>query len=122
MTPDPVLLLAWVIMGEASLVPDAMPLVAHAVMNRVAHPAFPDTIVEVVEQPGQWNGRQQPNSLALYWARQVVRRDRDPTNGVLFVLSGADVNKLGCVSGDANMIYVNWNWSVHGYVRWCQND
>lgn len=114
---DTLYLLAMVMQGEAGLVPDAMPLVGHAIMNRLDDQRW-NTIQEVVETPGQWNGRAAPSSLALYWARQVLRRDHDPTGGVVFVISGNDRKMLRCDPGD--VIYVNEDWSVHGYRQWCQ--
>ena len=115
---DSLLLLAMVIQGEVGLVPQAMPLVAHAVMNRVADHRWPDTVIGVLEQPHQWNGRADPSSLAYYWARRALRRDRDPTGGILFVISGDDRKVLDCDRGD--VIYVVPDHSVHGYRSWCK--
>ena len=114
---DPLLLLAMVMQGEAGVVPDAMPLIGHAVMNRLDDPRW-STIEEVIEAPHQWNGRAEPSSLALYWARQVLRRNGDPTGGVVVVLSEDDRETLNCGLGD--VVYVNRSWSVHGYKEWCQ--
>lgn len=114
---EPLLLLATVIQGEAGLVPDAMPLVGHAVMNRLDDPRW-STIEEVITAPHQWNGRAEPSSLAMYWARQVLRRRGDPTGGVKFVLSGNDRRNLSCGAGD--VIYTSQDWSIHGYKEWCQ--
>lgn len=113
-----VLILATVLMGEAGVLPEGMELIGHCVMNRVASPDFPDTVAEVLAQPWQFNGRTAPSSLAMYWARLVLRREHDPTGGVLFVLSGADRDRLGCPVGD--VVYVGGEWSLHGYREWCQ--
>lgn len=114
---ESLLLLATVIQGEAGLVPAAMLLVGHAIMNRLDDPRW-STIEEVINAPYQWNGRAEPSSLALYWARQVLRRDSDPTGGMIFVISGDDEVRLGCPAGD--VVYVNGDHSVHGYREWCQ--
>ena len=114
---DPILLLAMMAAGEAGPLTDAIPLLMHCALNRVADPRWPDTVVQVIEQPHQFNGRAEPTWLHLYWARQVLGRDHDPTGGVLFVLSGDDRRRLGCPVGD--VIYVGWDWSLHGYREWC---
>lgn len=114
---DSLILLAMVMEGEVGVIPDAMPLVGHAIMNRLDDPRW-STVEEVINAPYQWNGRATPSSLAMHWARQVLRRDGDPTGGVVFVLSGEDKRNLGCDPGD--VVYVNQGWSVHGYREWCQ--
>lgn len=114
---DPVLLLAIVMAGEAGVLPDALEMIGHCVMNRVLDPRWSDTVVEVIEQPHQFNGSARPTALHLYWARQVLKRHHDPTDGVLFVLSGDDRRRLGCPVGD--VIYVGGEWSLHGYREWC---
>ncbi|WP_221930913.1 cell wall hydrolase [Telmatospirillum sp. J64-1] len=74
--------------------------VAHVTLNRVAHPAFPNTVCEVVTQGGKkgpcqfswWcDGRStEPRDLdawaaALTLAREVLNgRTEDPTNGALY--------------------------------------
>lgn len=114
---ETLILLAMVLEGEAGLVPDAMPLVAHAVMNRVADPRWPGTVLEVLQEPHQFNGRARPSGRALRLARRALRRAGDPTGGILFVIGGADRRRLGCPPGD--VVFVDWKWSVHGYRDWC---
>lgn len=119
---DPVILLAMVLQGEAGVVPQSFEMIANVVMNRVSSEWWPDDVVSVVEQENQFNGRAEPSSLALYYARRALRRGNTPTIGafddIFFVLSGDDVRTLGFPPGD--IIYVNWNWSVHGYREWHQ--
>ena len=110
-------LLAAVLAGEAGVLPDAMPLIGHCVLNRVDSADFPDTVIDVLVQEGQWNGWADPTALSVYWAKRALRRKRDETGGVLFVLSGDDRRNLGCDVGD--IIYVGDQWSVHGYYEWC---
>lgn len=112
-------LLASVIEGEAGIVPDAMPLIGHSIMNRVADDSglWPDNVMGVIEQSGQYNGRAKPSSRAIAVARDVLRREYDPTGGVVHVLSGNDMRYLGCGVGD--VIYVSPVASVHGYHDWC---
>ena len=109
--------LAMVLAGEAGVVPDAQPMIAHTVMNRVASDSFPNTIEAVLLQEGQWNGWAEPTDQSLYWARKVMRRDSDPTGGMLFALSGDDHKRLGCPVGD--IVFVNRDHSVHLYREWC---
>ena len=109
--------LASVVAGEASIVPEAMPMVGHSIMNRVESEEWPDDVIAVIEQPHQYNGRAEPSLLAMAVALQVLNRTADPTGGVMFVLSGQDTRWLGC--GEADMVYVSPAGSVHGYQEWC---
>ena len=113
------ILLASVIEGEAGIVPDAMPMIGHSIMNRVADESalWRDDVIGVVEEPHQYNGRAEPSPQAIAVAWQVLDRAYDPTGGVLFVLSGQDRQRLGCDVGD--VIYVSPAGSVHGYQQWC---
>ena len=118
-----ILLLAMVLEGEAGLVPDAMPVVANVVMNRVESDHWPNDVVSVLNQPHQFNGRQSPSLLAYYHAKRALRRDeevRQKYQDLHFVISGKDRQRLGCDIGDR--IYVNWNWSVHAYEEWCGKE
>lgn len=79
---------------------DGMLAVASVVLNRVAHPEFPDTVCAVVKQGGEqppcqfswWcDGKSDRPTDARAWARadrlarQVLARPaRDPTGGALF--------------------------------------
>ena len=112
-------LLASVVEGEAGIVPEAMPLIGHSIMNRVADDSglWPNDVIGVIEQSGQYNGRAKPSSRAIAVARDVLRRSSDPTGGMLFVISGQDARWLGCGEGD--IVYVSPAGSVHGYQEWC---
>ena len=120
MTPEQWMLalaVASVIGGEAGIVPEAMPMVAHSIMNRVDSAGWPNDAIGVIEEEWQYNGRAKPSVLTMSVALQVLNRTSDPTGGVLFVLSGQDRQKLECGIGD--MIYVSPAGSVHGYRDWC---
>lgn len=115
--PDPVTLLASVMVGEAGVLgPEAMLFVGHVVMNRVSSPCFPDTVVEVIEQQGQFNGRGIPKGCHLAMARRVLRRSRDPTGGMLYVLSEQDRERLGFPEGDLSI--GKGGFQLHFYRRW----
>lgn len=80
--------------------PDGMLAVASVVLNRVAHPEFPDTVCDVVRQGGEtppcqfswWcDGRSDRPTEARAWAIATRMADRalrnppsDPTRGALF--------------------------------------
>lgn len=58
--------------------------VGEVVLNRVADPAFPDTVCEVVSQPGQfaYNPGTRPDDEAMLAARRVLGLMR-PSEGVV---------------------------------------
>ncbi|GFN23444.1 cell wall hydrolase [Thermanaeromonas sp. C210] len=91
-TEEDVLLLARLIQAEAEAEPlEGMIAVGAVVVNRVRHPDFPNTIYEVIMQPGQFesvgNNRlasvKAPNRDAIKAAVKALE-GVDPTNGALF--------------------------------------
>lgn len=82
--------------------------VAHVVLNRVKDPAFPDTVCDVVRQPGQFAPRASGSALdeQSYDRAKVVARNAiqgvsgDPTGGATYFHAGADRPK--------------WSWSLAG--------
>ena len=101
MTPDLIAILAAVMAGEAGILgDDAMLGVGHGIMNRVVSPYFPDTVMEVLFQPGQWNGWEDPTEHHRSLAKAVLRRDHDPTGGMLYAYSEQDRQRLGFPEGD----------------------
>jgi len=104
LSPDIITLLAAVLVGEAGVLgDDAMLAIGHAIMNRVSSPYSPDTVMEVLFQPRQWNGWGEPTDHHRVLARLILRRQRDPTGGMLYAFSEQDREWLGFPEGD--MIY-----------------
>ncbi len=98
-------LLAAIIWCEAGNQPyDGMVAVGEVVMNRVASPSFPNTIAEVLEQPGQFtpyaSGTLQ-NALAngvnstCYAAAQDALNGAQPVPGALYFNTHSGTTKLG---------------------------
>lgn len=112
-------LLASVMVREAGVLgEDGMLAIGHCVMNRVASDKFPDKVVEVIEQPGQWNGRGAWGGNEEALARRVLRRDqnKDPTGGALYALSEQDRVKLGFPEGDT--VVEDGRYRLHLYRAW----
>ena len=76
--------------------------VAHVTLNRVAHPAFPDTICAVVRQPGQfeWVAASPPIREPRAWKRsqwlalqalELYTHGIDESNGALFFQRGKNL-------------------------------
>jgi len=104
-------------LGEAGVLgEEAMLAVGHVIMNRVSSDFFPNTVTEVVEQPNQWNGRTIPHGYEEALARQVLRRNHDPTKGMLYSLSENDRRKLKFPIGDK--IYEWKVFKIHLYKEW----
>lgn len=117
MEPNTVALLASVMLGEAGILgEEAMLAVGHVIMNRVSSNLFPDTVEDVIEQPYQWNGRAHPGAYHEALARKVLRRDHDPTGGMLYTLSENDRRKLKFPVGDR--IYTWKIFKLHLYEEW----
>lgn len=83
-------LLASIIHGEARGEPyEGQVAVGAVVLNRVASPDFPNTIAEVIYQPGAFDAVEDkqfyltPNETALNAARDALN-GWDPTNGALY--------------------------------------
>ncbi len=89
--PEDIELLARLISSEAPGQPyEGQVAVAAVVLNRVRDPRFPDTIREVIFQPGQFtvisNGQfyKRPVTAQAYEAAIDALRGRDPSRGALF--------------------------------------
>lgn len=90
---DDLFVLSHVITGEAGswwLTDEEQLLVANVVMNRVASPLFPNTIREVVFQPGQyactWDGNyeREPDARTMENARRILNGERFCPENVLY--------------------------------------
>lgn len=98
-------LLAAIIWCEAGNQPyDGMVAVGEVVMNRVASPSFPNTIAEVLEQPGQFSpyssGRLQAALAAgvnstCYAAAQDALNGASPVPGALYFNTHSGTTRLG---------------------------
>ena len=117
MTPENVVfLLASVMVGEAEVLGEAAMLtVGHVIMNRVSSPDFPNTIVEVIQQYRQWNGRGYPRRYHRGLARAVLRREKPP-HDYLFCYSEQDRERLGLEEGD--MVIGDGVFRLHLYRKW----
>lgn len=91
-TEEEPLLLARLIQAEAEAGPEEGKIsVGAVVVNRVRHPDFPDTILDVIMEPGQFesvsNNRfasiEAPNEDAVKAAEKALK-GMDPTKGALF--------------------------------------
>lgn len=87
---DDIFLLASIIHGEARGEPyEGQVAVGAVVLNRVASPNFPNSVAEVIYQPGAFDAVQdkqfylEPNETALNAARDAIN-GWDPTNGALY--------------------------------------
>ena len=118
MTPENVVfLLASVMVGEAEVLGEAAMLtVGHVIMNRVASDDFPNTVVEVIQQYRQWNGRGYPRRYHKGLARRVLRRPRDSTGGMLFCYSEQDRGRLELPEGD--IVIGDGIFQLHLYREW----
>ncbi|MCL2697298.1 MAG: cell wall hydrolase [Oscillospiraceae bacterium] len=83
-------LLARIISAEARGEPySGQVAVGAVIMNRVAHPSFPDTLAGVIYQSGEfsavWNGQfEQPVSQTAYAAARDALAGWDPTGGAVY--------------------------------------
>lgn len=92
-SPDDLIVMAHVITGEAGswwLTDEEQLLVGNVVMNRVASPMFPNTIQEVVFQPGQyactWDGNyhREPDARTIGNAQRILNGERFCPENVLY--------------------------------------
>lgn len=102
---DDIYLLASIIHGEARGEPyEGQVAVGAVVLNRVASPNFPNSIEEVIYQPGAFDAVQDkqfyltPNETALQAAKDALN-GWDPTNGALYYWNPATATS-------------RWIWSV----------
>ena len=116
MTPENVVfLLASVMVGEAEVLGEAAMLtVGHVIMNRVSSPDFPNTIVEVIQQYRQWNGRGYPRRYHRGLARRILRRD-EPPHDYLYCYSEQDRERLGLPQGDLVIAEAHSVFRLHLY-------
>lgn len=103
--PNDVSLLASIIHGEARGEPyEGQVAVGAVVLNRVASPNFPNSIAEVIYQPGAFDAVRdkqfylEPNETALQAARDALN-GWDPSNGALYYWNPATATS-------------RWIWSV----------
>jgi len=91
-------LLARIISAEARGEPYAGQVAVGAViMNRIAHPSFPDTLAGVIYQSGEfsavWNGQfEQPVSPASVSAARDALAGIDPTGGAVYFFNPRKTN------------------------------
>lgn len=100
-TPDDLDLLARLITVEAGNQPyEAQVAVGAVVLNRVRSPSFPDSVREVIFDPGQFppatNGRinRRPATAAAVKAAEDALAGVDPTNGALYFTSAGSAGKF----------------------------
>lgn len=116
--PNVVVALAAVMVSEACVLgEEGMLAIGHVIMNRVARIDFPNDVISVIEQPGQWATPGDPMGYHEALARRVLRRDHDPTDGALFALSEQDREVLGFPDGD-KVIELNEVTKLHLYKVW----
>ena len=105
------------VLGSQAEGADGMRAVASVVLNRVAHPEFPDTVCAVVKEGGEqppcqfswWcDGKSDRPTETAAWqlAQSLARRrlskpPRDPTRGALFFHNSSIDDPLACASASA---------------------
>lgn len=116
---DAVWLLACILAGEAGVLSTpAMLAVGHVAMNRLADSQFPDAMIQVLQEG--FYGRREPSDYHLYLARRVLRREHDPTGGMLYCLSEQDRLQLGLPEGE--LVYGEGRVKIHLYREWPDGD
>ena len=126
-TADDAILLARAIEGEgAALFGDQRDTVgmwiAHTALNRAAKRWWPDSVSEIVKADfhGYVNVAE-PSDWALALAIGSMERDRDYTNGALFMLSGRDLDNLGireCAKSAIRYFATSRGHELYFFARW----
>ena len=115
---EDVILLAGILEAEAYQVYEYYLAVGTIIMNRLENQNFPNTLREVIYQPGQfqptWTGRldmileRGPNSLAIQVAEDLLQGARHPKlQGYYFFLMASSTNRSGINIG-GNLFFRRW--------------
>ena len=119
---DDLVLLAQVIHTEAgsAWLPDEWRMaVGEVVLNRVASPEFPDTLEEVVFQPGQYSAADRPWSRAMISPHPWLVRSVWPLSGERVIGDASVVFQSGGLQGGVALELYD---SVYGSTYFCYTN
>ena len=93
--------------------------IAHAAMNRVSCPWWPDTLEGVVRDGFHGHVRvMRPADWALALAREAMSREEDLAQGAFFVLSGQDLDAHGWRGEGAVRAFEDGGYALYFFREW----